>query len=98
MSSINSNIAASVSQGAIQSSQVSRVQDAVSNEAAAKARELRKKQEAHTESVEDSYQANDQQMSINPDEEQSKQQQSDSGSEQTDEQYPPDYRPIDLKG
>lgn len=96
--SINLGIIASVNQGALQQSQIARIQDADKNEAQARAQDLRKKQTAHTEAVEDSYQTTDDQARINEDEESKQQrQQSDHDTPEDESQLPEDYKPLDLE-
>lgn len=97
--SINLGIIASVSQGALQQSQVARTQDAEKNEAQARAQELRKKQTAHTQAVEDSYETTDDQARINEDEESQQQskQQRDNDDADEDSPLPEDYKPLDLE-
>jgi len=68
MSSLTpTNIAASVAQGALQQSQAARGKDKARNQAAYYSHKLRKDEEKHLESVEDSYETSDEHLTVRDD-------------------------------
>jgi len=75
MSSLTpTNIAASVAQGALQQSQAARGKDKARNQAAYYSHKLRKDEEKHLESVEDSYETSDEHLTVRDDDQSARQQ------------------------